>query len=223
MTEPSVEKIRLKISKDQLSDETLICFNPAASNQFDPAFDAEKLFNGHAECPEIFSMADGHPLCINILAGGPVSVSLGVSYNQEDSLALTAFDSDGIPEETGIFLEDNKEGTWINMREQPVYRFYNNPFTPGSRFILHFMNVAGLTGQYPDDEIKFGSSQNGIFVMNPKNIRGDIFLYSIDGRLLSRFEAGGVHQVIQPDVPVGLYILRFVSQEYYFGGKIFIY
>ena len=35
------------------------------------------------------------------------SVPLGISYSQEDTLTLTAFDFEGIPEETGIFLEDN--------------------------------------------------------------------------------------------------------------------
>jgi hypothetical protein len=221
--EPTLKRIRLKISKDQLSDETLIYFDPAATNQFDPRFDAEKLFNGHAECPEIFSVADRYTLCINILLEVPASVPLGVSYGQEDSLSLTAFDFDGIPEETGIFLEDNMENMWVDMRKRPEYRYYHDPLQPAGRLTLHFMNVTGHTQQLSKNRMDFWSSQHWIFVLNPGNTKGEICLYSMDGQLIERYEALGEHQIIQPEVPSGLYILRIISPECNFGRKIFIY
>jgi hypothetical protein len=217
------EQIRLKISKNQWSDEILIYFDPAATNQFDPEFDAEKLFNGHADCPEIFSMADDHQLCINILADDPASVPLGVSYSEEDTLTLTAFDFEGIPQETGIFLEDNQQSTWLNIREQPEYRFYHEPFQSGTRFALHFMNVAQMTEPVLKDELDFWCYENRIYVSNPMNIKGGFYLYSLDGRFLERFETKGGNQVIQPSVPTGLYVLRIVSPQFNFGRKIFIY
>jgi hypothetical protein len=217
------KQIRLKISNNQCSDETLIYFDPASTNQFDPGFDAEKLFSGHAECPEIFSTEDEHSLCINILAKEPVSVPIGVSYSQADTLSLTAFDFDGIPLETGIFLEDKLQGTWVNIREKPEYRFYHQPFQPNGRLMLHFMNTARLNEQIPDFPLECWSYQKRIFILNSGNMKGEFYLISTDGRLLDRFEARGRSQTIRPAVPTGLYILRFVSQEYNFGRKIFIY
>ncbi|MCK9398570.1 MAG: T9SS type A sorting domain-containing protein [Bacteroidales bacterium] len=221
--EPSVEQIRLKISKNQWSDETLIYFDPAATNQFDAGFDAEKLFNGHADCPEIFSIADDHQLCINILADDPASVALGISYNQEDTLTLTAFDFEGIPQEIGIFLEDNLQSTWLDMREQPEYRFNHMLFQPETRFTLYFMNVARLTEPVFKDEPDFWCFENRIYVSNPRNITGHLLLYSLEGRCLESFRATGRNQVIQSSLPTGLYVLRFVSQQFNSGRKIFIY
>jgi hypothetical protein len=221
--EPSAEHIRLKISKNQMSDETLICFDPAATNQFDPKFDADKLFNGHANCPEISSISGVHILCINILAGDPCSVPLAVDYSQEDTLALGAFDFDGIPKETGIFLEDKQQNTWLDMREQPEYRFYHQPFQSGNRLTLHFMNIDRLSEPILKDELDFWCFENRIYVSNPENIKGDLILYSLNGQLLESFRAGGGNQIIQSSLPTGLYVLRIVSTNQNFGRKIFIY
>ena len=218
------ERIRLKISRDQLSDETLIYFDPAATNQFDPDFDAEKLFNDHAGCPEIFSLAQpDHSLCINILADDPVSVPMEISYSEEDTLVLTACDFAGIPPETGIFLEDKLFNSWINIREQPEYRFFYNPSRADSRLTLHFMKVARQPEPVQQDELDFWYSENRVYISNPKNIKGDIFLYSLDGRRLKsqRIQAG--NNIIPLSVPTGLYALCISTPRWTSGRKIFIY
>ena len=201
----------------------MISFDAAATNQFDPGFDAEKLFNDHANCPEIFSVADDHQLCINILADDPCSVPLGVTYDQEDTLTLTAFDFEGIPLETGIFLEDNQQSTWLDLREQSEYRFCHQPFQSGSRLTLHFMNVARLTEPVHKDELDFWCFENRIYVSNPKNIKGDLILNSLEGRILVRYEATGGNQVILLSASTGIYVLHFVSPQYNSVRKIFIY
>lgn len=216
-------RTRLKISRNQFSDEMLICFDPAATNQFDPEYDAEKLFNGHDNCPEIYSFAEGHQLCINILADTPASVPLGLSYNYEDSLTLTAFDFDGIPEETGLMLEDKLEKALINLKERPEYCFYHNPLQADNRFVLHFMNVSGSAENQQEYNIDFYSYNDWIFIINPLNIKGEFRLYSIDGRLFEEFETSSSNYSFHPDVPAGIYVLRFVSDDSSFGRKIVIY
>jgi hypothetical protein len=218
-----INRIRLKISRNQLSDEMLISFDLAGTNQFDPEYDAEKLFNGHDNCPEIFSIVEDHRLCINILSNLPASVALGISCNNEDSLTLSAFDFEGMPEETGVFLEDNLEKKWINLKEQREYSFYYNPMQADYRFILHFMNVDGLAENQQENKIDFWSYQDYIFIINPLNIKGELRLYSIDGRLFERFETGSSNYLIKPDVPAGIYVLRFVSDDSSLGRKIVIY
>jgi len=85
------------------------------------------------------------------------------------------------------------------------------------------MNVAQLAEPLLTVVPDFWSHGNRIFVSNPGNIKGEFYLYSIDGRLLERFETAGGNQIIQPAVPTGLYVIRFISQEYNIGRKIFIY
>ncbi len=222
--EPADERIRLKISKSQLSDETLIYFDPAATNGFDPLFDAEKLFNERPGCPEIFSLAEpDHSLCINILAQIPVTVPLGISYTEEDTLLLTAFDFDGVPPDTGIFLEDKQLNTLINLREQPEYRFYHNPLQSGSRLALHFMDVTRLAEHVQPDGPDTWCSGKRVYLSNPKNIRADLVLFSIDGRNLESFRTEGGNQIIEINYPAGFYVLRISTSRLVSSKKIFIY
>ncbi len=217
-------RIRIKISKGLLSDETLIYFDPEATNQFDPEFDAEKLFNEQAGAPEIYTLSEpDQSLCINILAENPVSIPLGIVYKTEDTLTLAGFDFQGIPAETGIFLEDKLLNVLVNIREQPEYRFYHNTFQSENRFTVHFMNVASQAEPLIYNEPDFWCSGRSVYVTNPTNIKGEFYLYSLDGRLLEKFEITGGNQVIHLTAPTGLYILRIPASRSASGRKIFIY
>jgi hypothetical protein len=217
-------RIRIKISKGLLSDETLIYFDPEATNQFDPEFDAEKLFSEQEGSPEIYTLAEpDHSLCINILDEHPVSVPLGISFNEVDTLTLSGFDFEGIPAETGIFLEDKLLNTLVNIREQPEYRFYHTIFQAESRFTINFMNVASQAEPLIFNEPGFWCSGNSVYVTNPTNIKGEFHLYSLDGRLIEKIEITGGNQVIRLTVPTGFYILRMPAARSASGKKIFIY
>lgn len=217
-------RIRIKISKGLLSDETLIYFDPEATNQFDPEFDAEKLFSEQEGSPEIYTLAEpDHSLCINILAENPVSVPLGISFNEEDTLTLSGFDFEGIPAETGIFLEDKMLNALVNVREQPEYRFYHTSFQAESRFTVHFMNVASQAEPLIFNEPDFWCSGNSVYVTNPTNIKGEFNIYSLDGRLIEKIEIIRGDQVIRLNVPTGFYILRMPASRSASGRKIFIY
>jgi hypothetical protein len=221
--ELSVQRIRLKISKDHYADETLIYFNPAASNEFDPGFDAEKLFNDKSGCPEIFSRASpDHSLCINILADYPVSVPLGVSFSTEDSLSITAFDFEGLSPETGIFLEDKLASSWINFREQTEYRFIHKPLHTGSRLLLHLTDVAHQLEPVQKPGLEFWNSGSRVYISNEFSTEGEIYLLSLDGRCLfsNRLPAG--NSIFQMPFPAGLYILRISTNSGNFNRKIFI-
>ena len=207
-----------------MSDETLVYFDPAASNQFDPESDAEKLFNDHPGCPEIYSIAEpGHSLCINTLAETPVSVPLGISFSELDSLVLTAFEFEGIPSETGIFLEDKELNTWLNLREQAEYLFFHDPSQAESRFALHLTNVTSQEEPVQDGSFTLWSSGKRIYISNPDCTLGEISLYSLDGRCLESFKTEGENQVIEILRPAGIYVARVTSRRYTSATKIFIY
>jgi hypothetical protein len=220
----SMEHIRLRICKDFRSDETLIYFNPAASNYFDPAFDAVKLFNGKAGCPEIFTLAGTeHPLCINILENHPASVPLGISDSEKDTLVLTAFDYEAISAETGIFLEDHLFNILINLREQPEYRFYHDPLLADNRLTLHFMNAAKQEEPGSIAGLEFWYSGNKVHIVNPNHIEGEISVYSLDGRCVESFKNDGENAVIRLSLPGGMYILRLSASGWASSQKILIY
>jgi hypothetical protein len=217
------QRIRLRIGKAQMSDEILICFDAIASNDFDPRYDAEKLFNGHNNCPEIYSLSGSdHPLCINMLASVPVSIPLGIKYTGEDLLVLTAFDFAQLDLETGIILEDIALNSWTDLREQPGYSFFHDPLQCEGRFTLHLMNYTGEKEKYLPGLPDFWYSGNRVYVSNPENFSGRLDLYALDGKAVQSFDLPGGNGIIIPDAPTGLYVLRLTTPFLYKSLKIFI-
>jgi hypothetical protein len=217
------ERIRLKVTRGLLSDETLIYFDPGASNNFDPAYDAAKFFNDHPGSPEIYSIAGpGHHLCINILSNHPVSVPLGISHTTEDTLTIAGFDFDGVPGETGIFLEDSRLDSLINLRENPEYRFFHNPYQSESHLTLHFMNAAVLQTPICQDKYHFWYANNHIYSSNPENISGEMALYTIDGRCLQIWQIPSGDYASGFPLPKGVYILKVFSHGWMDYRKICI-
>jgi len=208
------ERVRMKISLGQLSDETLIYFDPAATNQFDPAFDAEKFFNERPGCPEIYSLSGpGHQLCINVLANHPSSVPLGISHMGEDTLTISAFGFEGMPGESGIFLEDSQLDSMVNLRDISEYRFLHQPYLSESHLTIHFMSVAFQEDPSFPDNFRFWYSNNHIYCSNPGNIHGDMVLYSIDGKHLKKWLLQDGNAIKGLSLPSGVYILKVFAAE----------
>ena len=217
------ERIRLKVIQNQHSDETLLYFDPSASNDFDPGFDAEKLSNGVEGCPEIISFAGNDiPLCINILSVHPVSVPLGINYSGYDSLTINAFDFNEISPETGIFLEDTGLKILKNLRDDPEYHFLHNPLQAGPRFILHFMNVAGLAEHLQPCKPLIRCTGNRIFIKNPCNSGGDMDIHSLDGKCIINAEIPRGENNFSLAVPCGLYIVSVATDSFIYREKIII-
>jgi hypothetical protein len=223
MMQPQSEQIRLALSRDNYSDETMIVFNPFASNGYDHELDALKLSNGVDPAPEISSIAEGNlELCINQLGSHPASVPLHINYGYADTLRFSAFDFDGLSPAVGIFLEDVSSGIWQDLREEPDYAFLNEvPGTP-QRLILHFTDVTGT------DKAKGTSNQYySAFVSgNSIYITGDIYepalyyLIDISGKVISSGKTEG--KIGLNRAAQGMYILLFIIGEEYNRIKIII-
>jgi hypothetical protein len=216
-------RIRLKVTKGMLEDETLLCFHDSASIGYDPCFDAAKLFNGHPGCPELFTMADpDHSLCINTLSKVPASVPLGISYTGEDTLMITAFDFAEMDPETGIFLEDSHLNTLTDLRFQPDYQFRHKPGLD-SRFTLHLMNISGDDNS--DEQVKSALWASGkrIYIINPNEHPGILQVCSTDGKCLQSLSAPAGESAHDVQLSAGIYIARLVTGPTILTAKIFIY
>jgi hypothetical protein len=216
-------RIRLKVSKGTLEDETILCFIDSASNAYDPRYDAAKMFNGHPGCPELFTMADpDHPLCINSLAQVPASVPLGISYTGEDTLMITAFDFAEMDPETGIFLEDRHLASWTDLRLQPDYKFRYEP-DPGTRFMLHIMNVSGEDNDNGLEKPALWASGKRVYIVNPYERPGFLHISSIEGKCLQSLSVPAGESAHEVQVPAGLYIARLITGPAIIAEKVFIY
>jgi hypothetical protein len=215
--------VRLRINRGLLSDETLICFDEAATNGYDQKFDATKLFNGREGCPEIYSMADQEmKLCINTLSTSPVSIPVGISCSQSAELVITTFDFADFDPAIGIFLEDKLVNLWIDLREQNVYRYYHDPALAEGRFVVHFMDVAGDQEKWNPGQAGLWASGSDLYIANSGNSRGKLEILTVDGRCVKKLEIPGGKSVIRLDLPGGIYIARLTVPSGKISRKIFI-
>ena len=219
---PAGNRLRLKISGDAGSDETLVYFAEGASNGYDPALDASKLFAGRPGCPEICTISGDKSLCINLLSTIPVSVPVGVNCSTGGYFDLHAFDFAAIDPGTGIFLEDNLSGSWTDLRENTDYTFYYDPADEEDRFVLHFMQalVQNEGGMSILPEV--WSSGNALYLSNPSNDQGFLRIYCIDGRCLLHKEFPAGKSAVRLDFPSGYYIYKAVMRQGSLTGKVFV-
>jgi hypothetical protein len=218
---PFVEHIRLAISNNDFSDETLILFNPLTTNNYDPLADALKLPNGVDSAPEISSITEvNRRLCINQLGSYPVSVPLHIEHGYTDTLVLTAFDYEGLNAAVGVLLEDVSLGVWHNLREEPAYTFCNEAPGDPQRLVLHFITPSNVVDTQPQNEILAYTSGDRIFVKGLKSCPTKYFITDIRGRIVA---SGELEESINiKNIPHGVYILCLWGPGHGYRQKIIL-
>jgi len=136
--------VRISVSNGKNSDETIILFNPSASNGYD-AYDSQKMFNNTASMPEIYTIADGQLLVINGLtsiATSPTQI-LGFKTLTAGNFTITATQINGLAG-ISIILEDLFLHKTQNLAKSPMYSFTSDVCNTTNRFVLHFNTSSAL-------------------------------------------------------------------------------
>ena len=137
--------IRLSIANSNFTDGLVVRLEDAATNLFDPEFDAYKMLADNVAYPQIYSITTANDfLSINTISSDlsqPVSVPLGITDASNNLLTITASDFSNIDANVGIYLEDKLLNQMINLRIQPSYSFNTSLSEDNNRFILHFGQV----------------------------------------------------------------------------------
>ena len=174
--------VRLSISNGTLNDETVIATHPSASDSYD-RFDSEKMANGDANRPEIFSMAGSQELVINGISPLTDSkqIALGVRPGVAGNytISLTEWRNTGNME---AVLRDNQLGEELILTESSNYSFDTDGSTSTSRFSLLFRTKGSNTGfDHISSDLMIYSTQNTIRVESA----------SLEGNAISIFNALG--------------------------------
>ncbi|MBN2766416.1 MAG: lamin tail domain-containing protein [Paludibacteraceae bacterium] len=174
--------VRLSISNGTLSDETVIATHPSASDSYD-RFDSEKMTNGDAERPEIFSLAGNQELVINGISPLTDSkqVALGVRPGRAGNytINLTEWRNAGNLE---AVLRDNQLGEELILTESSHYSFDTDGITSNSRFSLLFRTKGSTTGfDRISSDLMIYASQQSIRVESA----------SLEGKIVSVFNILG--------------------------------
>jgi len=148
---PAVEKttqqlLRLQVSDGTNSDETVIYFNPNASDGYD-SYDSPKMGNDNLAIPEIYTLSGTEKMVINGLNKSiqDKELVLGFKTGQANSFSIKATELSNFDAGTKIILKDNL----LNMEKVLAlgsdYAFSSDITNSGSRFTIIFKSASDAT------------------------------------------------------------------------------
>ena len=215
------DQLMLTVSGNGHSDKTIIGFYPGATSGFDPEYDGVYYYPIE-EVVSMYSVLQGQKYALNELPSiedYPI-VPLGFESRAAKEYTLTADWLYRFPSDLPIFLEDKQEGVFRDLRLDPVYKFTSNPDDNYQRFNVYFSDR--LNPEIEMENIRIFSWEQSIIVDVPFEISGNIFVYDILGRLITK---GNVHMgrnEIGLSNAKGNYIVRVIADEGVVSEKVYI-
>jgi hypothetical protein len=204
--------VRLEVTGNGYTDETVVRFLDEASPAFDGNWDAHKLFGSVSEAPAIYSPDNGM-MAINSLP--PVTaVPIGVNAGVNGEFTISATETS---EFADVILEDLKSGTFTNLK-QNAYTF-NYEVNNNDRFILHFSPMG--VPENTSDLIGIYSIRKDVYVSVPEKTTGDIEIYNLLGQKVAFTRITGTLNKISL-AQGNYYLVKVMSNDGIVTKKVFV-
>lgn len=131
--------LRLQVSNGVTKDETIVLFNPNATNDYDD-YDSPKMSNSNSSIAEIYTIINQEKIVINGLNSvvDNSEVSLGFTTGESNSFVIRATEINNFDNDMQILLRDNELNIETNLIATRSYTFSSNPVTDSKRFSLLF-------------------------------------------------------------------------------------
>ncbi len=203
--------IRLQLSNETSSDETVVYFDENAQNNFDK-YDTEKMFNNVSSKPELYTKADNEKLVINGLAGvtDQQELPVGVTYPQGGNLKLKITGLSNFDSNTHIWLLDKQENIQTELTPETEYTFSITATTGNeSRFSLLFRAPGATTGNVNAESNQvsvFVNAQNEIVINAVEGSRYSV--YNTAGQQMAAGKTGSSFETINQQLNNGVYVVR---------------
>ncbi|RLD55818.1 MAG: hypothetical protein DRJ05_12340 [Bacteroidetes bacterium] len=207
--------VRLEVSGNDHTDETVIRFLEEASESFDGNWDAHKIFGYVDEVGQIYSNQN-QPLSINTMPFETELVSVGVKAGENSLFTISATGSSDLD---FILLEDTETGIITDLKTNS-YTFSYVVGENDDRFIIHFNSLTAIQDSRVSD-INIFAFGNEIHIEAPYTINGQIEVYNITGQLISQNMITGKSEIINIS-GIGTYIVKVVGSEAVVTKKITI-
>ncbi|HPB24178.1 MAG TPA: choice-of-anchor D domain-containing protein [Bacteroidales bacterium] len=210
-------------------DETVIYFDPQATNMFDGNYDAYKLMNNDVAFPNIFTRDSSmHALSISALqplSGTDVVIPLGFITKTNGSFKIKATEILNFDPSLHIYLEDNQTSTIQDLTINPEYTFTINANAPLYRFFIRF-SPSIITGIETSGSsfVDAWSSGKDIFVnySNTASQKAVVSVYNMLGQQLITDEVQGSSTFRYTVGKPGCYIINVIGGGNSFQKKIII-
>ncbi len=183
MKQGNVNLLRLKISKGDFNDETVIRFNNDYTQGFDSDFDAYKLFSDEAML-QLYTISNNNELAVNSLPkiSGNITIPLGLKALVNDEYSISWSGMDGFDMGTKIYLEDVKLNTMTSLMEATSYSLIADPTDNFNRFKLHFVTESMLVNSLNDENTSVYCFENSLYIKSNKTLHGVIEIFDLLGK-----------------------------------------
>jgi hypothetical protein len=131
--------LRLQVSNGENADETIVLFNENASNDFDD-YDSQKMSNGNASIPEIFTLSGNQQLVINGLGNviADTELPLGFTTGESNTFSIKAIEMKNFDSGMQIILKDKLLKSESDLTTGAGYTFNSEVADTQDRFSLLF-------------------------------------------------------------------------------------
>ncbi len=192
--------MKLKLTSQKWSDETVIFFKKGASEGFDERLDVPKIQLNSNPAPSLYTKVANKNLVYNAMSienlpkEVPLHFYVASSGQHEISLSELRNFKEGLP----IYLEDKKLGITQNLREK-AYAFSANAGTDTSRFVLRF--EVAFAQLMPDESLR----------MYPNPTNKDLKI-NIDNKYHGKVQIR-IKDILGRDVSEQVFEKQFTKQE----------
>ena len=199
----------------QTAQETIIAFDPAATEDFDPFYDSYFLA-GYA--PMFYSVNRNKDYALNCLPELNSSLLIPLSFHKNNSSDFGIELIRNIPG-TNVYLTDFKLNKTQNLTSDPVYTFSSSVEDAPERFQLSF--VLNGTGEEKKPASGIYAWENSVYVRNQGT--SELQIYNLTGQTVFSEEITqqGLCRVVL-NVPRGYYIARLTGDAGVTVKKIYI-
>jgi FtsP/CotA-like multicopper oxidase with cupredoxin domain len=223
-------KLYLQVSNGINSDEAIVVVNPNASNGFDP-FDSEKMTNGNALVPEIYTFAGTEPVVINGLNSITPNqeLALGFTTGESNTFNIKATDISNFDADTKIILKDKQLSVEKELTTANSYSFTSTPVSTSTRFSIVFKSPSVVTGN-----VNLGSENESLFIYRDKNNQinvhrinaigeGTVTVFNSTGQKIVNIPTTGVLTLVDSKLLPGVYMVTVEVQGKSATKKITLY
>jgi len=211
----------LSIRGNGLKNSAIIAFNNEMSIGLDPSYDVAKIF-GNPDLSIYSQMIeyDGLDYAVQSLPLDRIKnleIPLGIETTRPGTFEFSLYQEklDG----NLILLEDRQENMFTDMR----YYTYNTEINYGNdnRFFLHFKDITETPGDNPYTEYRAYLAGDQIYVENPNENTGNVFILNIIGQEMQRFPlTGDALNRYSINLKKGAYIITVITTTDTFSTKV---
>jgi hypothetical protein len=218
--------IRLQVSGNGYSDETVVMTQSNSTENYDDMIDAKKLMNNITPTIQLFTLSNNNtPLAINAMdkfsAEQIIPLQVISPVAGEVNIKLAVEELSGIYED--IYLEDAASGTFTNLKAQGSYRALVGEGNSGSRFFLHFAKPTTTTAVAT--ELNVYSANNTVFVNLPSESNGTIEVVDMAGKTIYTSNFNGKSGRVSFEIPnavYGTYLVKLSSNGKVMNQKVIL-